>query len=514
MTSSSIELTNLRMTNMHFLFAEKGLQVHRVHSDLTSSVRDALIPVFGTLDAEHFSELRKALSSAYRGARSLVASASDKKEFWIEKHTAIEKALGEASQYISEEQFEQYKTVLRAISQLSETDVNELDDALMQLLDDNDSYVFTLNKVLVPYLERRLLEISTPNTVSILRDIHDLKSVGNTSRNLVILDRPRELSLAQRRAILHGGFAPKVIFVAPNWWFGQGDRGLTDDLFEGLGPSFPIEVVVSGPRFSGSATNGNDDIVQPQVAGTGTSELYVYEPGGSVECSYLELAGGLIIPLEEDAERVSVLVQAETGEFRVERVNPFQELKAGDVILELANAAESGFLWDQAAQAMGEDFAAYNDAHDLWYESLQIEKERHGIRALQKLLIEAGVVTANNLVSWLGDPKFTRPVTNADWQKLLDFLGFDVESRQRIVSLTRDFRSTLASVGQKARDALARQVLDEDWQSLKKGEFIRLALSEYGGAEFQLVQFERVGVGSIQCESSEVRRIMKRASNG
>jgi hypothetical protein len=93
-------------------------------------------------------------------------------------------------------------------------------------------------------------------------------------------------------------------------------------------------------------------------------------------------------------------------------------------------------------------------------------------------------------------------------------LGLDSEQLEKTMSLTKRFRSQLSLQGQKAREAMALQVTDDDWASVNAGELRAILLEEFGDAEFQLVKFESMGTSTVNCVPTQVRKILKGSING
>ena len=512
--AETLEQLNFRMTNMAFLFSQDSLQVRTFGANLENKLQLGLREIFGQLDDDQFLGIRRLLSHGYRAARSLVSTEAESAEYWGSLSVEIQKEFERVSHYFSAEQSAAVGAVVEIIEQLASQGTPPLAEKLHDLLDQGESIIFLENKQFTPHLKEWLAHTGLMNSAVVVNDIRSLTKVTLTSKNLVILAAPREINAPLLRTLIFGGFAPQITFLTPNWWVGTKLNVNSLEVFPGLNVGKEIKFNLEGPTYSGplreaAEDNGPDLYRQREV-----SEIEYFEPGGSVVCRYLNLSGSLFLPIEEDAEKVSTLVLNQSGEYEIRRVDPFRELQAGDIIVELASSAESDFLWEQAAFALDDVYDAFEELRMRWLKILSDKKIQMGNRALEKELRASGVSTAHNLFYWLHDSRFTRPRSISDFKALLEYLGLDSEQLEKTMSLTKRFRSQLSLQGQKAREAMALQVTDDDWASVNAGELRAILLEEFGDAEFQLVKFESMGASTVNCVPTQVRKILKGSING
>ncbi len=512
--AETLEQLNFRMANMGFLFAHESLEVRTFAADLEDKLQLGLREIFGQLDEEQFVDLRRLLARGYRAARALVANDSEAIEYWTSLAGDVQKEFENVSHYFSAEKSAAVDVVIKCFETLALQGASPLTKELKDFLVQGESIVFVENKEFTPHLKEWLEHSGLTRSAVVVNDIRSLTKFTLTSKNLAILAAPREINASLLRSLIFGGFAPQITFFAPNWWVGTKLDANSLEVFPGLSVAKGFKFKVEGPSYSGAARELTEFSTPEMNRQREASNIEYFEPGGSVVCRYLKLTGSLFLPIEEDAEKVSTLVLRESGDYEIKRVDPFSELKPGDIIVELASAAESDFLWEQAALKLEDVYDQFEELRLRWLKTLRDKKAQMGNLALERELSAAGVTTAHNLFYWLHDYRFTRPRSISDFKALLEYLDLDAEQLEKTMALTKRFRSQLSLQGQKAREAMALQVTDDDWASVNMGELRSILLEEFGDAEFQLVKFESLGSTTVNCVPTQVRKILKGSING
>jgi len=512
--NEQVALLNFRQTNMEYLFSFGGAKIHTFESRETDALRLALRKLFGKLDADHFVSLRSQLGLAYRAARGLLAEPNSSLEFWTELSKRIQKEFVSYGQYFDDADARVCDQIQEAIGVVIETGVLPLGQAIIEASEESEILLLPerpeFNDLARGWLEAQ--NFSQP--VELIRDFHSLSKIPATSKTLIIVGAPRTFTEVQLRTLMFGGFSAELIFLTPNWWLGNVEGGVTSKLFKGIDSDARINFTRTGVRYQGSTPEDLTVVGLDFVANSGPLDIEDFQHNGDVECRILHLSGDLSLPIEADAKLVSTLQIRDDGSFVVTRRDPFSDLSPGEIILELATAAESDFLWDMAAQDLGDSFFEYQTSRQVWLSALRQKKVELGGWHLKKALLAAGVSTGHHVLEWLEDPSFTRPRKISDFEALLRFLGLDPLSMAEALKLTKLFRSKLSALGQQARESLAQEVTYEDWQAVNLGEVRSIQLGDYGDAKFELAQFTQLGDEIRLVSQNQVRKVVRGVPRG
>jgi hypothetical protein len=512
---SEIDLVNSRIANLDFLFAHGGFSIVQYEASLESELRVKLLEIFNAIDLgqNHFKKLRGVLGAAYRSARQSLGTPESLKSSWLAIARNVEDETENQAHYLDKAQLALLSEFQLIAGGLSESETCALATQLEALGNENDFVLIPEQKNLTSSYREWVESVGLGSSISVQSSIQDYLRQADFSRSLVLSAAPRTLSAANLRTLIFGGISPDVRFVAPNWWIGDSAKAISN-LFHEHRDSQVFRVAVAGPAY---LYPNHEVIVEPtfediyEVSLTGVES---FETGGSIPCRLLFLSEDLALPVEEDADKVSTLIQLEDGTFKVKRVDPFGELEVGDTIFELSSSAESDFLWNLAAEQLGADFLTFNSLRIMWLTKLRDLKRELGWLGIQKRLLDAGVTTAPNLLDWLNDPKFTRPRQTTDFIALLNFVGLTDEELGETLRVTKLFRSKLSSLGQKARESMAEVVTQDEWAEIQAGNVRMVKLDDFGDAEFQLALYKGTSPDVKMCSASQIRRVVRLNGNG
>lgn len=510
-----IEKINSKLANLEFLFGHTGIKIITFDAPLEAELRICLLEIFQQIDLSQnqFTKLRSLLGAAYRSARQLLSTPESAQIVWPRYATSISLELVNVKQYLDEKHTEIFQQLDKILLDLAEAGVCRLGDTLQGLLGSNEITLIPEQRNTAPSY-REWVEAKQYNAdISVISSVQDYVKQGDFTRSLVLATAPRSFSSVILRTLIYGGISPEVVFVCPNWWLGDSLNQIKT-LFPGKQEEPDFDLKVIGPDYILNKVEATQEGLLEQTGDSSPAGVENFEEGGTIPCRLLLLSSDLALPVEQDADSISTLVQLEDGSFKVKRVDPFSELSVGDTIFELSTSAESDFLWNLAAEQLGEDFARYVDIRQNWISKLRELKRAKGWLGIQKELATAGVTTASHLLDWLNDPKFTRPRLISDFEKLLGYIGLSDGEIADALKYTKLFRSKLSSLGQKARESMSEVVTVEEWDAIQAGNVRMVKLDEFGDAEFQLALYKGISNDIQMCTSSQIRRVVKVATNG
>jgi hypothetical protein len=512
--NEQVALLNFREINMEYLFRHDGAKIQTYSSDESDALRITLRKIFGRLDADHFISLRSHLGLAYRAARGFLADTNSSIEFWTQLSEKIQNEFAASKQYLDESAAQIVEQILIDIQRVMDKHDDPLGQALVDVSTGSDIMILLERPEFNEYVRGWIDSQDFVNQVELVQDFHSLSKIPATAKTLIILGAPRTFTEVQLRTLMFGGFSAELIFLTPDWWLGDHEVGFTSKLFPGIDSDARISFTRTGDQYKQTTIN------EPPIAGldfvsaSETPEIEEFQQNGDVECRLLHLAGELSLPIEVDAKLVSTLQIRDDGTFVVTRKDPFRDLISGEVILELATSAESDFLWDMAAEELGESFIAYQECREEWLQALRKKKVELGGWHLKKALVSAGVSTGHHVLEWLEESSFTRPRKTSDFEALLRFLEIDPLRMVEVLRLTKLFRSKLSALGQQARESLAQEVTYEDWQAVNSGEVRSILLGDFGDAKFELAQYSHLGDAFMLVSQTQVRKVLRGVPRG
>jgi hypothetical protein len=432
---------------------------------------------------------------------------------WIGHSTSISLELLAVKHYLEERHSALFLQLNEILLALAELGPSNFAGTIEDLCESNEIVLIPEQKSLTPSYREWVEARDLGAKITVISSVQDYVKQGEFSRGLVLGTAPRSISSVNLRTLLYGGIAPEVVFTCPNWWLGA-SLDTISNLFPWQQDSLDIDPILEGPDYTSSQLQSIQEPKLEPDSETTIAGIDNFESGGSVPCRLLLLSSDLALPVEQDADKVSTLIQLEDGSFKVKRVDPFSELAVGDTVFELSSSAESDFLWNLAAEQLGEDFQKFVTSRQNWISKLRELKHSLGWIRIQNELAKAGVTTAAHLLDWLNDPKFTRPRLTSDFEKLLRFVGLSENEIVDVLHYTKLIKGRVSSLGQKARESMAEVVTVEEWDDIQAGNVRMIKLDEFGDAEFQLALYKGISNEVQMCTSSQIRRVVKVATNG
>ncbi len=328
---------------------------------------------------------------------------------------------------------------------------------------------------------------------------------------LVFLGNPIDVSGAHARLILASGLAQEVHCWIPGRTSFTG-KSLDSHIFGSLHPTVELPSFKQ-KTFMNQSDKEIDGLerVSQKVSVTSISkelELESLGANGSERCFLLRIDEDSVIPIEEDASRVSTLVfDPSNGQIREEQIDwPFDS--PGAVVFALIEQGEQDFFWEAAKVEMGDDYMEFALARDSWLRLLSEFVRQRGYGQAERVLEEAGVSTASHLESWLLNERFTRPRADADFRALLGCLIEDEREIEKIMRLTSRFRGELNQVAKVARKLVCDALDSENWATLQSGENLDVLLEEFGDAVYRVGKVIEISKHVVSVPSSQVRRVV------
>jgi hypothetical protein len=510
-----IDKVNSKLANLEFLFGHTGIKIITFDAPLEAELRICLLEIFHQIDLSQnqFTKLRSQLGAVYRSARQLLSTPESAQIVWSGYATSISLELEILKQYLEEKHTEIFQQLDKILLDLAEAGVCGLGDTIQGLLDSNEITLIPEQRNITQSYREWIEAREYNSNISVISSVQDYVKHGDFTRSLVLATAPRSFSSVNLRTLIYGGISPEVVFVCPNWWLGDSLNQIKN-LFPGQPDEPDFDLRVIGPEYILNNLGANQEGILELTGESVPAGVENFEAGGTIPCRLLLLSSDLALPVEQDADSISTLIQLEDGSFKVKRVDPFGELSIGDTIFELSSSAESDFLWNLAAEQLGEDFHKYAEVRKQWLSNLRDLKRAKGWLGIQNELASVGVTTASHLLDWLNDPKFTRPRLTSDFEKLLRYVGLTETEIADALKYTKLFRSKLSSLGQKARESMSEVVTAEEWEAIQAGNVRMIKLDEFGDAEFQLALYKGISNEIQMCSASQIRKVVRVATNG
>lgn len=451
-------------------------------------------------------DLIKLLTYLHWDLKAHIPSDKEGLEIWTSRRKQLQEQLGLAQLLLGNENLEIGKRLINDLNSLAAGDSNYREYLLKQI-EIGTKTAFVVEKSRQRDELATLIEANGHSSeVAIFRLDGFVKLPATDFERVIVLAAPQKLSENFMRGLLFGGVSKHLEFVSPNWLSPKGSKSISQPLAGNLTLSSMPPIHIEGEVFEKEITEAKVEDTATFILNRTDFEKFV--PLGDTDCRLIELPGDLVIPIELDAERISVLAKDGHGMLKVEFRDPFKTLSVGDVVFNLRDGAEEQFLMDIAGEKLGQTYIEFINARNTWKKEVRLRIESQGLNAVILYLKNNGVSTADYLNDWLENDDFVSPRSKADWANLLKALGFEKVAIDRYVFLTTTLRSTLISIGQSARLAMADAISSEDWEKIIDGQIVSKTLSEYGDAEFLVSRVDGIGTNVVSCPSGNIRKIM------
>lgn len=460
------------------------------------------------LSGKDIDDLELTLKFLYWDLRGHIPHPERPEANWSARRGSLQMELAQYQQVLGAENLETGKDLIQTLNVLAESD-SLYQHEILSILTDEPETVFVVEK------QRQRAELEALLVAHVPDPRYQVFNLGrfvafppSDFKKVVILAAPRKLSDNFMRAIVLGGIAARISFLAPNWLIGFDPTKLRQELAPTLQVNPLPEIHLIGPELQRVVEEVALDTVQFNEY-SNPSEIEKLISHGDTDCRYVHINDGLVIPVEEDAARISTLEQGEDGLLRVEFKNPFDGLEVGDVVFNLRDGAEDTFLMDLAAMAMGPEFRTFTAGRVAWKARAQALIDSHGLSSTIEILKAKGVSTAHYLNDWLEDDDFVSPRAKTDWANLLKALEFSPVEVKSLTTLSTRVRSNLISIGQQARSAMADSIEASDWERIQAGQVVSKKLAEYGDAEFLLSSVKAIGDVVLKCHPNDLRKVRR-----
>jgi hypothetical protein len=515
-----VESANARYLSRLSNSAEGGVVFESLLQAHQFSVLRACSALFrgNWLEADHFSGLRKAVSSIYWYVRLPFFFSISAVERIDKLGSGLRAQAKLMSAFLNQEQDSQ----LRAL------------DTQLQLLEGWETRLEDLSQELHNFGERLLLVaeesrwsleldglIEVANKQDEWRAVPSLGYLAKENPGydaLVLFGDPTRLSPGHARLFFCSGLAPKLICLIPGP-IGFSSQSLSEKVFGILEPTlhfpsfspdkFPYEPVQVDEEPHSDNEYREIEVRLLDRSPSGGIDLEELGSSGNQSCKLLRIAEQEVIPIESDAARVSVLI-LEDGTGKVSEVQVHgSELKPGMVAFALISQGEQEFLWTAARVEMGARFTEFEGARKLWTMALRGFVSLHGQMEAEKSLRLSGVSTANNLESWLSSDRFLRPRADSDFRALLEALALDSSVIADTMRLTSEFNGNLIKVAKTARKLVCEALSKEHWGYLMDGENLVVSLEELGDATYRVGKILSISEKQYLLPASQVRRVVR-----
>jgi hypothetical protein len=267
-------------------------------------------------------------------------------------------------------------------------------------------------------------------------------------------------------------------FVFPAWF---GDRLLPRSVLganaEGAvvvnGRQFPIGDVVLVPAPAAEVIDEAD--LLPQASWI-PPDAPPREPGpDEVAARRMLLSGGYSMWLDDDGEWIRAVDPSQPSGGRVINID-VEAVRPGIYLLVRDGETERLALYEAALQLMGSRAAAVVASQSAWKGALQEKLAQLGRTVVVRELAATGVKTLHRVAAWT-DPMLSRPRSNQDFERLLQWLGVDVHPTYELATALRRGRAQ-ASV--RIGDQLEEAVAAADMSVLEREGHLRLELKPEG----------------------------------
>jgi len=420
-----------------------GLRLQTFAAPKRGLAFDHLTRIFRALNAETtaFDNLRVELSRLHWALRGYIGPPADANTYWTQNLATLESAFASVDIYISSEIRELANQLVSDIDSLAIED-SEYSDALDAILEQEHDLVICVEKMhQVNYL-RSFVQRAHPSRNVLIKLLKDLPQAKLTSNEtVIILAAPRKVAGNTLRRLLFGGNAGNVTFLSPNWLIGRNPSSIKQDLAPGLSGLRLPQITVEGPVDVLSTSDEEIEKFEYLQATANANDFADFRPRGDVLCRLLRLSGGLVMPIESDGQKLSVLTTNETLELVVEYRDPFKSLRPGEIIFDLKDGADESFLLEMAIQAMGSDYNTFDRLRNSMLDAIRSEVTNRGLDVAKAHFKSAGVKTADYIEDWVDNPNFISPRSKKDRINLMRAAGLEAEQIAELDRLTTSIRS-------------------------------------------------------------------------
>jgi hypothetical protein len=329
---------------------------------------------------------------------------------------------------------------------------------------------------------------------------------------LVFLGSPLEISGAHSRLLFCSGLAPQLnCWIPGKTSFSSGK--LESHAFGTLRPTVSLPGFKQ-ESFENEPTQVKVDLeeISRRISFASPSRDFDLEGlalGGTESCLLLRIDDDSVIPIEEEAAKVSTLVMDEvTGLVKEEKIAwPFSG--PGAIVFALVEQGEQDFLWEAAKVEMGVEFLDFSKIRDEWLGDLNTLVKNIGISQAARELSLAGVSTSSHLGAWIANDKFTRPRADSDFRALLEFLWSDKTKIDQVMRLTSKFRGELNQIAKAARALVCEALGPENWSDLQAGDNLDVLLEEFGDVVYRVGKVVEISKDPVLVSASQVRRVVR-----
>jgi hypothetical protein len=516
MTNFSLSSLNARYRNLsEIAHSEHAWRIVLVDDALGKQAYDALLNCWNAkfLGEAHFEDLRSNLRDAYVTIRSAVGSTEDIQIFCGHILAALEDAIARSNNFLSENERTLLSSAVEKFTAYSKASRYPLAETVERLLGEG------VHKKSVVVYSPSFIGLSTPLAGdcpvygSIPRLLANVNLQDRNHAILVLSPDTMRVPVEYLRRLFLGGDIVKATFVIPSWWKAGSEELLNAKLAFDLPTSGKLKFVTQGTASVGGEIGAGDtratdwDLSVP--ARPIAKELERFSASGPVECHLLQLNDGLVMPVEKDATRVSVIRKSPTtGEFEFETLSPTQVASGNEVVFSFAQVSERSFIREQAQRLLGDAYESIQAVQDEWKASLHSRALALGWIQLEKALQAAKVDKAHRVRWWVTDPNFIRPQTESDLQNLLTYLELTGEYIAKASNATRRLRHAHDSAGRDARKALISAMTEEIWTQIQSGKASEIKLTDVGEASFIACKTVGLSDSTVMANVLQVRRIL------
>jgi len=516
MTNFSLSNLNSRYRNLsEIAHSENAWRIVLVDDPVGRQAYEALLNCWNAkfLGETHFEDLRSNLRDAYVTIRSAIGAAEDIQKFCAHILTALGDAITRANNFLSENERTLLSDAVEKFESYSKAPSYPLAETIERLLIEG-----VHKKSLVVY-SPSYIGLSTPLAGecpvygSIPRLLANVRLQDRNHAILVMSPDAMRVPVEHLRRLFLGGDIVKATFVIPSWWKAGSEDLLNSKLAFDLPTNTKLKFVIQGTvsatgdiRSSDSQASDWDLSVPARPI---AKELERFSASGPVECQLLQLHDGLVMPVEKDATRVSVIRKSPTtAEFEFETLNPSQIASGNEVVFSFAQVSERSFIREQAQKLLGDAYESVQAVQDEWKTSLRSRALALGWIQLEKALQAAKVDKAHRVRWWVTDPNFIRPQSDADFQNLLTYLEFGGEYISMAFTATRRLRHAHDSAGRDARKALISAMTEDTWSQIQSGKASEIKLTDVGEASFIACKTVGLSDSTVMANVLQVRRIL------
>lgn len=469
-------------------------------------------------------DLRKQLRITRVDLRGIAGPEHRLEEYWKQREDQLQSDIRTVSSFIPSETLEVLNTLAKNISRWGIDAGLALAEELTRQPADGPIGLFLASPRLTELARNwnvaslfpegsRILSRSDINTVepSEFREFVVLNSPGAVASDRGGPEGPNLL-----RAMFFGAGASEVIFITPANFTRETDTQIPGRLLpQDFGPQEfllkfdpvgePDPVLVEQDNELESLDELFEEV--PQANPVQMSDAPHLQKGAQ-SCRLIHLQSGLALPVETDSLWVTRLSRDIDGIWRGDTAHPFRELQEGNLLLAPLDASESADLRRRARTEMGEQFDDFAKRRDGWKTRLKLAAGPHSPGRFISNLRRAGLQNATRYEHWLQDDAVA-PQTNADFRKLLAFLGYEEQEITATMRLTKQWRAALIAEGQRPGREIADFLNREEHDELHFSQGRTVVLEELGNARFLISPVASISETAIDCDPSQVRRVVR-----